>query len=230
MTPPPWSPQLVIFDVFNTLVLPARGREGTFADGLRTRGVEPDDVLFRSLQSSSEGLDHSHVSTSRQAYVSWAEDILRGVAERGIAPGAEPFVIPALEQLHQAPMRPLPGVVELLSVLRSRGIRTAVCSNWSWDLHDDLADAGIGPLIDIVATSARIGVRKPHPGIYEHILQRAAVRADEAVYVGDSLTADVEGPTRVGIPAVHVVASSAPSPADHRIDDIRDFRRFVAMR
>jgi putative hydrolase of the HAD superfamily len=228
MTPPPWSPRLVIFDVFNTLVLPAPGREKTFADGLRARGVQADDHLFRTLQSSGEGLDHSHVSTSRQAYVSWAEAILREVAEHGIGPDTEPFVMPALEQLHQAPMRPLPGVVDLLSALRSRGIITAVCSNWSWDLRDDLADAGIGPLIDIVGTSARIGVRKPHPAIYQRILQQAGVDAAEAVYVGDSPTADVEGPSRVGIRAVHVVAASAPSPADHRIDDIRDFRRFLA--
>lgn len=227
--PPPWSPRLVIFDVFNTLVRPAPECESTFADGLRTLGVEPEDDLLRLLQSSSEGVDHSHVSTSRHDYVSWAEDILRDVAAGGIEQDAWPFVIPALEQLHQAPMRPMSGVVDLLVELRSHGVVTAVCSNWSWDLVDDLAAAGIGSMIDIVATSARVGCRKPHAAIYESILREAGVEAGDAVYVGDSPTADVEGPQRVGIPAVHLVAPPSPSPAAWRIGDIRHFRQFLAV-
>src|SRR4029079_6363389 len=117
--PPPWSPRLVIFDVFNTLVRPAPGYENSFADGLRARGIEPNDNLLRQLQSSSEGLDPSSKSTSRKAYVDWTEGVLRDIAARGVEQGTRPFVIPALEQFHQAPMRPTTGVVELLAELRS---------------------------------------------------------------------------------------------------------------
>ena len=43
---------------------------------------------------------------------------------------------------------------------------------------------------------------KPHPSIFEAALTAAGVRADEALMVGDSLKADVEGALAAGLRAV----------------------------
>ena len=124
-------------------------------------------------------------------------------------------------------MRPLRGVVELLTELRDRGVTIAVCSNWSWDLTDDLACCGLGTLIDVTVTSARAGSRKPHKAIYARVLEETGVAAADALFVGDSLSADVEGPLRAGIPAVHLLRSSQPSPAHRQIHDITNLRDFL---
>lgn len=224
---PPWTVKLVIFDVFNTLVLPELGQENTFADGLRTRGVEPTEKLIRTLISASEGRAHQLESTSRDTYLAWANSVLATVASAGVDGEHSASVIPALEQLHQAPMRVLPGVNDVLAELRGRGILIAACSNWGWDLATDLEQCGLREAIDVVAASACVGFRKPHPEIYQHILTRTNIAASDALFVGDSFEADVRGPSQVGIKAVHVT-NSAGGEWPWRAHDIRALLDFLA--
>jgi putative hydrolase of the HAD superfamily len=219
MREPPWSPRLVIFDVFNTLVLPQPGYENTFVDGLRDRGIPQAGEIIGRLQSGCE-LEHPQISTSRETYTAWAAEILDRIAARGLTDDLAPHAVAALEQVHQAPMRSLPGVLPLLTSLREQGISIAVCSNWSWDLSDDLRACGLRDLVDVVLSSGRAGYRKPHPAIYRQVLARAGVDAAEALFVGDSQSADVDGPINVGIPAVHVLRSDLPSTARWRIGEL----------
>jgi putative hydrolase of the HAD superfamily len=229
VTGPPWTPRLIIFDVYNSIVLPRPGHRGTFEAGLRQRGVRPDADRFDRLQHASEGLAHPLPSASRDAYVDWCDETLATVAEAGVTVEVAPRVIPALEQRHQGRMEPLPGVIPLLAELRSFGVMIGVCSNWSWDLSDDLAACGLADLIDVTVSSARAGFRKPHPQIYRHVLHQADVRAAEALFVGDSERADVTGPTSAGIPAVHLVRTAGRSAAEHSISDIGDLRSLLRL-
>jgi HAD superfamily hydrolase (TIGR01509 family) len=195
---------LVIFDAFKTLVTAHADSQDTFIAGLRQLGLDAPERLLAELQAASEGLDHSTSSGSRQAYVGWAEDTLSRVRRAGASIAAElaPRVVPALEQLHQAPMVPLQNAVACLRVLREAGFIIAVCSNWGWDLSDDLERTGLTAEVDIMVTSARVGFRKPHPQIYEFTMGLADFRAEDTVFVGDSLRADVMGPQRVGIRSI----------------------------
>ncbi len=224
---PPWTVRLVIFDVFNTLVLPESGQEHTFAEGLRARGVEPTEKLIRTLISASEGQCHRQESMSRDSYVAWATSLLAKVASDGVDGDHASGVIPALEQLHQAPMRVLPGVKELLVELRRRGILVAACSNWGWDLSADLESCGLRGAIDVVAASACVGFRKPHPEIYQHILTATGIAASEALFVGDSFDADVRGPMRANIKAIHLVDPKVHSESRWRAGDIGEVLAFL---
>ena len=214
----------MIFDVFNTLLLPQRGYENTFTDGLRDLGLAVTPTLMRRLQLRSEGLEHIKESRSRADYVAWTTQTL----DRPVTSETEPDIVPALEQLRQAPMQALPGVRDLLERLRDRGTSIAVCSNWSWDLPDDLQACGLLPLIDVVMASARAGCRKPHLAIYQRLLAEARTAPRDTVYVGDSLTADVAGAMAVGIPAVHLVRSDGPSPARWQIDTLDGLWEFLS--
>jgi putative hydrolase of the HAD superfamily len=195
---------LVIFDVFNTLVTAHADHQDTFLVGLRKAGVDASQELLAELQAACEGLDHSESSGSRQAYVSWATDTLSrvGQARPSIAAELAPRVVPALEQLHQAPMVPMPGAAACLRALKQAGFLIAVCSNWGWDLNDDLAPTGLAREVDFVVTSAQVGYRKPHPRIYRFTMGLAGFRPGETVFVGDSLLADVLGARRVGIRSI----------------------------
>jgi putative hydrolase of the HAD superfamily len=200
---------LVILDVFNTLVRPRLGRRRTFHQGLKSCGVAPSWELIAALNRSSHGLAHHEWSASRRDYVGWCTETLKRVARSGCGgpDDHDPHVIPALEQLHPAPMRAYPDVRSCLLQLRRRGILVAVCSNWSWDLEADLHAAGIADLIDVFVTSAQVGARKPHAAVYRHVLTLAGVPADRALFVGDTYEADVLGPTAAGIAALHLVRS-----------------------
>jgi putative hydrolase of the HAD superfamily len=195
------APRLVIFDAFNTLVRPIAGCENTFAAALIAMGLEVSAAVMALLQSASEGLDHRQWSTSRDGYTRWTARTLTLNATDLLAASAS-HVIPALEQWHQAPMEQFPDVASCLSTLRSDGITVAVCSNWGWDLADDLARAGLSELVDIVVSSAQAGYRKPNENIYRTVLEAAGIPAGDAMFVGDNLQADVRGPQRAGIHSV----------------------------
>ncbi len=82
---------------------------------------------------------------------------------------------------------PRPEMVRAIDAIRAHGLRTAaLTNNWSDEdrrstphaLHDMLA-------FDVVVESAREGLRKPDPRIYELVLARLAVDASEAVFLDD---------------------------------------------
>ena len=86
----------------------------------------------------------------------------------------------------------------------------AVCSNWGWDLDDALTQAGMRDEFEIVVTSAQVGVRKPHPAIFEETLTRLALEPGDALFVGDTWYPDVQGALAAGLRAVHVWRADAP--------------------
>lgn len=196
--------RLVIFDAFNTLVTARPGSAATFLDGLTSAGLDASPSLLAELQAASEGLDHSAWSASRQSYVEWATATLRTVKEAGVRPGSDVgrSVVPALEQLHQAPMVAMPGAGSCLEMLKAAGFTIAMCSNWGWDLRQDLDDTGLTANVNVLVTSAQAGCRKPHPRIYRSTIDLAGFAADDAVFVGDSLRTDVLGPEKAGIRSV----------------------------
>ena len=79
-----------------------------------------------------------------------------------------------------------------------------MCSNWGWDLAADLAGKGLAGYIDVFVTSAQAGYRKPHMRIYQATLELAGFRAEDAVFIGDSLRTDGLGPQRARIRSVLV--------------------------
>ena len=68
-------------------------------------------------------------------------------------------------------------------------------------------------MISAAVSSAEHGYMKPHPSIFQTALQRAGVRADASVMVGDSLAHDIEGARGVGMRPVllHRADGSAPA-------------------
>jgi len=67
-----------------------------------------------------------------------------------------------------------------------------------------LKTAGIAGLFDVVVVSGAVNKRKPSPEIFEVALKMLGVCAFEAVFVGDTIDADVEGPKSVGMKVVYI--------------------------
>ena len=160
-----------------------------------------------------DGAEHAEHSVSRDAYTAWERSLLR---QRALACGVGEDDVDALvADLHAFAktftVEPYDEVAGVLTELRERGVTVAVCSNWDWDLGRALAQAGLHDLVDVAVTSARAGARKPHPRIFHHTLEQCGVDAAGTLFVGDTWTADVEGPLAVGLRPVHL----------HRPDDRR---------
>lgn len=98
-----------------------------------------------------------------------------------------------------------PDAVPTLRALRERGLGLVAVSNWDRSLPLWLDRAGVGELLDGAVSSAVVGAAKPSPAPFRAALELAGVSAEQAVHVGDSLTADVEGARAAGIRAVLIV-------------------------
>lgn len=92
------------------------------------------------------------------------------------------------------------GVSAMLAGLR---VPYAVCSNLSvdyvpaLDMHPDLS-----PKFSVL--SFEVGYVKPDPEIYDIVLSRAGLRPDQVLFVGDTPAADIEGPRKAGMKAMHI--------------------------
>lgn len=119
--------------------------------------------------------------------------------------------------------------VALLEALRNRGLKTALVSNATdpgWLLRVDLERQGLAPHLDAVVFSSEVGKRKPHPAIFEQALSELGVAAERALFVGDRLVEDVQGPAQLGMRTVQAIWFRA----DENPDGIEpDYQAFTQM-
>ena len=92
--------------------------------------------------------------------------------------------------------------LEALQPLRQSGLVMAIISNWEDWLDALLAHLEVDRYFDFAIISAGMQLEKPDPAIFRAALDRAGVRAGEAMHVGDSIHADIEGAHNVGIDPV----------------------------
>jgi len=110
-----------------------------------------------------------------------------------------------------------PEAPRLLGWLGQRGIKRAVCSNAPFPpemMLRQVENNGIAALMDAVVFSSRLGRRKPAPEVYQATLEAVGVEAERALFVGDRVREDYEGPRSVGMRAVICTAHAAEPPPD----------------
>lgn len=118
--------------------------------------------------------------------------------EAGIEEDLSPYVTGMYEGfLDDESLYPDPEALELLPRLRSQGLILGMISNAPKRL-DGLCQR-MGLALDLIITSAEVGVEKPAPAIFHAALERAGVKPEEAIYVGDDYNNDVQGAEQVGL-------------------------------
>jgi putative hydrolase of the HAD superfamily len=128
-----------------------------------------------------------------------------------------------------------PEILATLERLRAAGYTMGLVSNVSLLpelMRDDLERLGLGPLLQATVFSSEVGVRKPHPRIFQVALARLGTEPGSTVFVGDRLYDDVSGAQAVGMRAVQTrqfrqEADSAFAP-DGVIEDLRELPGVVA--
>lgn len=177
------------------------------------RGEFPDVGAFFYSRLGEDGL--GSYASDRAARTFWSEYYAHALREA--TPGLpREQLMSAGEAMYDwykepAQWAPFPDVIEALEAAKRRGLIQGVVSDWGTDLLPILHAHEITRLMDFVVASAVVGSSKPHRDIFLYALERAGVRADEAVYVGDSYLADVLGSRAVGLhPVLIDRAGKAP--------------------
>jgi putative hydrolase of the HAD superfamily len=181
----------VIFDLFETL-------------------VDYDDTRSREFSSSVARLCGRDVDEFHDVWIEGRPARETGpmapyLASLGVEePAIQDFLELRREWTRGILATPRPGVVDTLSELRRRGIRTGlitVCSEDAADVWDETPFAG---LFDAEVFSCSCGLRKPDPRIYRLALDQLGVAPAEALFVGDGANDELAGAERVGMRAILV--------------------------
>ncbi len=238
----------VIFDLGGTLVyqnpLPEPDRERQQCAAIARLAVDelgcrtPDTLAARLLELRNEHGDLAQRDlTERRA----RDTIATGLHEAGLA--VNDGILDRAERLlfDTDRNRPLyPGARELLETLRTRDLRIGLISNWSshWIVTDVVVSAGIHDYFAPLVSSAGFGRIKPHPSIFLHVLETWGLRPDDVVMIGDTLSTDVLGASRVGMRSILVDVEPNPSNAavevairpTHRVRHLLDVPALLAVK
>lgn len=117
----------------------------------------------------------------------------------------------------------------LLESLRARGLKLAIVSNTVsplWLVEPVLERMGLVERVDAIVLSSEVGKRKPHPAIFERALGELGVDAEEALFVGDQVEADVLGASRLGMRTVQAFWFRSD---DAPVEVEPDFQAFTQM-
>ena len=137
--------------------------------------------------------------------------------DRAVAEAAAAY---AREQ--QSNPRPVPGVPELLEVLRGRVKIGVVTNGPSARQRDKLGLLDIRPGgLDALAISEEVGAVKPDPAIFQAALGKMGVPPEQAAMVGDSWENDVLGALGTGMAAVWLNRYRRPCPGPGLAVEIR---------
>ena len=121
--------------------------------------------------------------------------------------------------LEEAVLRP--DCLETLAILRQASIHVQVVSNVDDEQFDPLLERlGLLDVIDAWTSSEEAGSCKPDAAIYRLALAKAGGPPDQALFVGDSLRHDVEGPAATGMRTAWLPPRPDADPGDTHPDEV----------
>ncbi|MFL6052164.1 MAG: HAD family hydrolase [Actinoallomurus sp.] len=121
-----------------------------------------------------------------------------------------------LYRLFWTRLRAFDGAADLLRACAGRGLKVILASSADGDeMRALLAALDADDAITAVTSSADAEQSKPAPDIVEVALERGGVRADQAIFVGDTVW-DVQACRHAGLPCVAVLSGGIGA------DELRD--------
>ena len=126
-------------------------------------------------------------------------------------------ILDAEQQCWDRAVRVDPEALEVLSWLGAHGVKRVVCSNAPFPpemMRRQVDTNGVGAVMDAVLFSSQHGRRKPAPEIYRAALDAVGAHAERALFVGDRVREDYEGPRALGMRAVICTAHAEEQPPD----------------
>lgn len=96
------------------------------------------------------------------------------------------------------------GTIELLEYLKPKYELHIITNGFEEVQNLKLQKSKIAAYFDVIITSESVGVKKPNPKVFEFALKEANIAAENAIMIGDSLEADIEGSVAVGMEAIHL--------------------------
>ena len=190
----------VLFDLGLTLIQTASFPE-IYRRILARFGITVSLDAIVHAQKETEGeVDTSTYDESRRKEF-WTNYNVSLLKKLGVKEGTV-FVASQIDELWWScsHVQLFPDVEPTLSGLRAKGLKLGLVSNgFQQDLDHVLGELGLKHWFDAVVCIDSCSCAKPDKRIFLYALDKLGVKADEAVFVGDSVVHDYEGALNVGI-------------------------------
>ena len=216
------APKAIGFDLFNTLLT------------IHPRAMEEaQQKLVQVLHEVEIPVDRD---SFRNAYVEAAKRFLKETRKDGRETHNRFWIAAALEDLgySMTPEDPriakvvdayfsafypncllIPGTKEMLGQLAGH-FRLGLLTNFTHPpaVRRILDLLGLPSFFQTVLVSGELGFRKPHPSVFNQLVDQLGVKAEEVLFVGDDPEADVQGALQAGLrPVLTTLVQNANIPS-----------------
>ncbi len=197
--------QVVVFDAFGTLVQIGE-RLSPYRQLMRWmrdngRRPQPDDAA--RIMSQPRGLASTAalfgMSPPIELLAAWEADL----------------------QVELRTVRVFPDAVPTIAQLRQAGYRVGLCSNLAAPYGEPVKAL---PALEVYAMSYDAGAVKPEPAIYQYLLDQLGCSPADVLFVGDTPSADLDGPLAFGM-AARLIDRKAGQALDDVLADLLGVRR-----
>jgi putative hydrolase of the HAD superfamily len=218
--------RLVCLDAGFTLLSPRRTLAQSLAGVLEQNGHPVDQA---DLQAAWEVADRWFWDEyARPDNATWGDDALIEATwrdyhavmlhELGLDEQRELLDLVLDSQFAADAWEPYPDVLPMLDALRgTHDLRIGVVSDWGSNLGPILAKIGLDRYLDFTLASGAVGLAKPDPAFFRLALSSVGVAPEQALMVGDSYRADVQGARSAGLDAVLLDRPGTATATDVRI-------------
>ena len=238
-------PSLVCFDAGFTLIEPRHTLAEHMAQVLEAHGhhAEEEDVR-RAWDAAQAWFWETYQQPGNTAWTNdheieetWRAYHRLMLAEVGFQ-GEEHSVVEEIlaAQLATSGWELYPDTLASLELVRNHPSRVglpaaqiAVISDWGSNLGQVIDFVGLRSYVDVLSVSAVVGFAKPSREIFQLTCERAGVDPREAVMIGDSYHADVQGGLAAGLDAILLDRHGAGAPDDPRVAVARTLPEAVEL-
>jgi putative hydrolase of the HAD superfamily len=187
-----------------------------------------EEVLGASAPPAEVILDQvfmpleQYVSSESEDEVDWLEATRAAWKRAGLSlpDGLLYEIVDAEQMCWDRIVKVDPDALQVLSLLRARGVQRGICSNAPFPpemMRRQVGSNAIGELMDGIVFSSMVGRRKPAPEMYHAALDAIGVAPERVLFVGNRVREDYDGPRSLGMRAVLYTAhNSEPAPAGIR--------------
>lgn len=201
----------VSFDFFNTLVYhhDKRGRGAYIREYFGSHGW-PCDAWSPSVidgafaQCADQGMPDDFGNVDPLFRIRITTALLEQLGVRGASHVASEHAPSLWNILGPAHFSVFPDVARTLRVVRARGLRLMLVSNWHGGLRGFCRALGLDAYFDVIVSSFEVGYEKPDPRIFAVACARLGLRPEQVLHIGDNEVDDVEGARAAGLGAVHL--------------------------
>lgn len=103
------------------------------------------------------------------------------------------------------------GVGSFLSALKAKGAKLYILSNaQSCFTLSELEELDLSKYFDGISLSSDFGRKKPDVSFFKHMLSKYSLKAEESIYVGNDICADLQGAKSAGLRSAYVLSNLSP--------------------